>query len=280
MKLHILVDNNTLIDRYFIGEPAVSYLIEEEEDLRILFDVGYSDIFLQNAKKMNQNLLHLDYLVLSHGHMDHTWGLEPLIRAYTEAAIENIPYKKPVVIAHPDTFLPKHMPGFPELGSIVSQETIANNFDLQLNKEPVWLNSRLVFLGEIEHHTSFEAQHPIGTICRGGREEDDYLTEDSALVYRASGGLVIITGCSHAGICNIIEQARYICQEDRILDIIGGLHLLKPSPEQLQGTLDYLQVLQPKQVHACHCTDLASKIALSQVVKIEEIGVGTCLSYD
>jgi len=279
VKLHVLVDNNTLIDRYFVGEPAVSYLIEEG-DLRILFDVGYSDIFLQNARKMTQDLLQLDYLVLSHGHMDHTWGLEPFIRAYTEAAIEKSPCRKPIVITHPDTFLPKHMPGFPELGSIVSQETVARNFDLQLSKESVWLNSRLVFLGEIERHTSFEAQHPIGTIYRGEKEQDDFLAEDSALVYRAKGGLVIITGCSHAGICNIIEQARRVCREERIIDIIGGLHLLKPTQEQLQGTLNYLQALQPQQVHACHCTDLASKIALSQVVKIEEIGVGTYLSYE
>lgn len=279
MKLHVLVDNNTLIDRYFVGEPAVSYLIEEG-DLRILFDVGYSDIFLQNARKMNQDLLQLDYLVLSHGHLDHTWGLEPLIRAYTEAAIEKTPCRKPMVITHPDTFLPRHMPGFPELGSIISPETMARNFDLQLSQEPVWLNRRLVFLGEIERRTSFESRHPIGTICRGETEQDDFLAEDSALAYRAREGLVIITGCSHAGICNIIEQARRICQEERIVDIIGGLHLLEPTQEQLQGTLNYLHALQPQHVHACHCTDLASKIALSQVVNIEEIGVGTYLSYE
>jgi len=279
MKLHVLVDNNTLIDRYFTGEPAVSYLIEDG-DLRVLFDVGYSDIFLQNARKMNQDLLQLDYLVLSHGHMDHTWGMEPLIRAYTEATIEKMPCRKPIVITHPDTFLSKHMPAFPILGSIVSQETVARNFDLQLSKEPVWLNSRLVFLGEIERQTSFEARHPIGTVCRGELEEDDFLVEDSAMVYRAQEGLVIITGCSHAGICNIIEQARRVCREERVVDIIGGLHLLQPSQEQLQGTLLYLQALQPQQIHACHCTDLASKIAFSQVAKIGEVGVGTCLHYE
>jgi 7,8-dihydropterin-6-yl-methyl-4-(beta-D-ribofuranosyl)aminobenzene 5'-phosphate synthase len=278
MKLHVLVDNNTLIDRYFVGEPAVSYLIEEG-DLRILFDVGYSDIFLQNAHKMNQDLLQLDYLILSHGHMDHTWGMEALIRAYTEAAFEKIPCRKPVVITHPDTFLSKYSPGFPEFGSIVSQETAAKNLALQLSREPVWLSSRLVFLGEIERQTSFEAQHPIGTVWRGEQQEADYLTEDSALVYCAQEGLVIITGCSHAGICNIIEQARRVCQEERILDIIGGFHLLNPSTEQMQGTIDYFKVLQPQQIHACHCTDLTSKIALSRVVKIEETGVGTCLNY-
>ena len=279
MKFHVLVDNNTLIDRYFVGEPAASYLIEDGNE-RILFDVGYSGAFLQNARKLNQDLRQLDYLVLSHGHMDHTWGLDPFIRSYTEAAIEKIPCNKPRVITHPDTFLGKHMPGFPEMGSIVSQEDVAKSFDLHLSKEPVWLNDRLVFLGEIERYTSFEARLPMGKITRAGIVEDDYLYEDSALAYRAKEGLVIITGCSHAGICNIVKQAQRVCQEERIIDIIGGLHLLNPSQEQMQGTLHFLQSLQLKQLHACHCTDLASKIALSQVVRLEEIGVGSCLCYD
>ena len=89
MKLTVLVDNNTLIDRYFYGEPGISYFIADE-DKRILFDVGYSDAFIKNAQKMNIDLLNTDFLVLSHGHLDHTWGLEPLIRLYTEAIIEKM----------------------------------------------------------------------------------------------------------------------------------------------------------------------------------------------
>ena len=73
MRLTVLVDNNTLIDRYLLGEPGVCYLIEVD-DVRVLFDVGYSDIFLRNAQLLGVDLLQLDYLVLSHGHLDHTWG--------------------------------------------------------------------------------------------------------------------------------------------------------------------------------------------------------------
>jgi Metal-dependent hydrolases of the beta-lactamase superfamily II len=103
--------------------------------------------------------------------------------------------------------------------------------------------------------------------------------EDSALAYRSSEGLVIITGCSHAGICNIVEHAKGICGENKIVDIVGGLHLLDPSKEQMQGTLDYMKKLQPNEVHACHCTDLNSKIALSRVVNLREVGVGLKLEY-
>lgn len=72
MKLTVLVDNNTLIDRYFVGEPALSFFIEVGGE-NILFDTVYSDAFLKNAERMGINLRELDVVVLSHGHVDHTW---------------------------------------------------------------------------------------------------------------------------------------------------------------------------------------------------------------
>jgi 7,8-dihydropterin-6-yl-methyl-4-(beta-D-ribofuranosyl)aminobenzene 5'-phosphate synthase len=279
MKLTVLVDNNTLIDRYFYAEPGVSYLIEDEGQ-RILFDVGYSDVFIKNAQKMNIGLLNIDFLVLSHGHLDHTWGLDPLIRLYTEAIIEEIDHKKPTLVAHPLALLTKTLDGLGEIGSMISEEKLSRNFQIKLSKEPVWLTERLVFLGEIEKRNDFEAKRPIGKVVKDGFEEDDYLIDDSALAYKSSKGVVIITGCSHVGICNIVEYAKRICGDDRIIDIVGGLHLLDPTREQLQGTLEYMDELQPKEVHACHCTDLNSKIALSKVVNLEEVGVGLTLEYE
>ena len=74
MKLRVLEDNNTFIDEYYLGEPAVSYYIENENE-KILFDTGYSDAFIQNAKKMSIDLNQVQKIVLSHGHNDHTGGL-------------------------------------------------------------------------------------------------------------------------------------------------------------------------------------------------------------
>ena len=277
MRLTVLLDNNTLIDRYFYGEPGVSYFIEDKGK-KILFDVGYSDVFIRNAQKMGIDLLNIDFLVLSHGHMDHTWGLDPLIREYAEAVIEKIDHGRPIVIAHPLTFLTKTMNGLGKIGSIISKEKLSEHFRIRLSKDPVWLTERIVFLGEIERNNNFEAKIPIGKV-KANYLEDDYLMEDSALAYRSSEGLVIVTGCSHAGICNIVEHAKRICGEDRIVDIVGGLHLLDPSKEQMQGTLDYMKKLHPNEVHACHCTDLSSKIELSRVVNLREVGVGLKLEY-
>ena len=94
MKLTVLVDNNTLIDRYFLAEPGVAYYIEIGAT-KILFDTGYSDIFLKNASRMGIDLLDIDILVLSHAHLDHTWGLQHLIQAFAERRFENRPAKRP-----------------------------------------------------------------------------------------------------------------------------------------------------------------------------------------
>jgi 7,8-dihydropterin-6-yl-methyl-4-(beta-D-ribofuranosyl)aminobenzene 5'-phosphate synthase len=278
MELTVLLDNNTLIDRYFLGEPGISYLIETEGK-RILFDVGYSDAFMTNAWKLSIDLRDVDYVVLSHGHMDHTWGLVPLVRLHTEALIEGLPVRKPTLVTHPLTLSPRRLDNLPEIGSLLTEEKLSGFFHLQLSREPVWLTERLVFLGEIERSNDFEAQKPIGKIMEEGVEKDDFLLDDSALAYRSPEGLVIVTGCSHAGICNIVEQARKVCGDQRAVDIIGGLHLLNPPAEQLQGTLEYMESLHPWAVHACHCTDLDAKIALSRVVDLKKVGVGLRLEY-
>lgn len=279
MKLTVLVDNNTLIDRYFLAEPAIALLIEQGGK-RVLLDVGYSDIFIRNAQKMNIDLRALDYIVLSHGHQDHTWGLDPLIRLYTKSSIENVPQKKPTVLAHPLAFYSKKFDDLKEIGSLISQDKLSRHFEVNLSKDPMWLTEKVLFLGEIERTNDFEAKKPLGSITKPDGEEPDYLYDDTALAYKSPKGLVIITGCSHSGICNIVEQAKKLCEEERVLDIVGGLHLLEPSSEQLQGTLEYLKKLNPKQMHACHCTDLDSKIALSQIVNLKEVGVGLVLEYE
>ena len=278
MKLTVLVDNNTLIDRYFLGEPGVCYFIETG-DRKILFDVGYSDAFLTNARKLSIDMLGVDTVVLSHGHADHTWGLMPLVYLYTEGILEDHQVRKPALVTHPLTLSSKKLDGSLEIGSALTKQTLSGYFDLALSREPVDITERLVFLGEIERTNDFEAQRPLGTTGDSGIEEEDFLFDDSALAYKSETGLVIITGCSHAGICNIVEHAKKVCNDDRVVDIIGGFHLLDPPVEQLQGTVAYLKGLHLPVLHACHCTDLKSKIALSAVADLEEVGVGLTLAY-
>ena len=73
-QLTVLADNNTIIDKYLLGEPALSFYIEYDNK-KILFDTGYSDVFISNAAKLGISLKDLDFIVLSHGHNDHTGGI-------------------------------------------------------------------------------------------------------------------------------------------------------------------------------------------------------------
>jgi 7,8-dihydropterin-6-yl-methyl-4-(beta-D-ribofuranosyl)aminobenzene 5'-phosphate synthase len=278
MKLSVLVDNNTLIDRYFLGEPALSFFIEED-DKRILFDTGYSDAFIKNAEKMRIDLRNLDWVALSHGHVDHTWGLTHLISLYMEAKGEAITHHTPTIIGHPLVFESKLLNSVGEIGSILSYNKLSKHFPISLSKQPFWLTDKLVFLGEIKRKFNFEGKESIGKVTTEKEEFDDFIFDDTALVYKSSEGLVIMVGCAHSGICNIIEYAKEVCGEERIVDIIGGFHLLNPSNFQLENTVKYIEELGPNKLHAAHCTDLHSKIALSRIANIEEVGVGLRLEY-
>ncbi|MFT5698980.1 MAG: 7,8-dihydropterin-6-yl-methyl-4-(beta-D-ribofuranosyl)aminobenzene 5'-phosphate synthase [Desulforhopalus sp.] len=276
MELKVLVDNNSLIDRYFLAEPGLSFYLNDEGH-ELLFDVGYSDIFFQNAEKMGLNLLQINDVIISHGHLDHTWGLEPYARRLNEAQFEKRVSHRPRLVAHPAAFTSVTGEGGSEFGSLMSAEKLSKHFDLTLCREPVVVTPRLTWLGEIPRRFEFENLESFGV--KDGETSVDMVPDDSALVYVAENGLVIITGCSHAGICNITEYAKEVCGEDRIADIIGGFHLMNPAPVQLEGTLNYIRNLGLKNIHACHCTDLQSKIALSSVVHVHEVGVGLELSY-
>nr|WP_319395501.1 MBL fold metallo-hydrolase [uncultured Desulfobacter sp.] len=279
MDLTVLLDNNTLIDRYLTAEPGLSILIEDEE-ITVLFDLGYSDLFLKNAEKLGKDLSCLDFLVLSHSHLDHTWGLDPFIRYLTERTIEGLDVNHPKLVAHPEVFSSVQVGNLAEIGCLVSKEKAGRHMELILSKTPVNLTSRLVYLGEIPRENSFEGQIPIGKKHTLDGPVEDFILDDSALVYKSDRGLVIITGCSHAGICNIVSYAQKVCGLEHIADIIGGLHLLNPSAAQMAGTLNYFTQIKPLAVHACHCTDLDSKVALAGVAPLKEVGAGLSLHFD
>jgi 7,8-dihydropterin-6-yl-methyl-4-(beta-D-ribofuranosyl)aminobenzene 5'-phosphate synthase len=277
MKVTLLADNATIIDRYFIGEPGFSAYVEEKNK-KLLFDLGYSDVFLRNALKMGIDFSELDFVAVSHGHCDHTGGLEPLMRYYADLEFENRKHKRPKLFAHPETFQSISATGFSELGSMISTDKLTIFFDLQLDRRPQKITDRLLYLGEIPRKNDFEGNLAFGR--KAGEQNADYVPEDTAVVYTAQDGLVIITGCSHAGICNIVEYAKEITGEHRIVDIIGGFHLLSPDEKQMRGTLDYFRKQSLQQLHPCHCTDLDSKIRLSSVCPVKDAGVGLELTYD
>jgi 7,8-dihydropterin-6-yl-methyl-4-(beta-D-ribofuranosyl)aminobenzene 5'-phosphate synthase len=279
MKITILTDNTALFDRMFIAEHGFSAYVEAEGK-KILFDTGYSAAFLENAQKMKIDLLDLDYIVLSHGHFDHTGGLWHLLHRFMEAKIERTAHRLPRLIAHPGCFLPRPKPPVADNGSILTADAVQRAMTLELSAGPVNLTPNLFFLGEIERQFPFEVADPgpRRIVLPDGTIVADRMADDTSLAFRGRDGLVVITGCAHAGICNTVEYAKKICGKSRVHDIIGGLHLQKAGT-QLDGTVGYIKDLHPDVLHACHCTGLAAKVALAQVVPLQETGVGLQLEY-
>ncbi len=278
MKLTVLTDNNVLQSKNFLGEHGLSFYIEDK-DTKILFDTGYSDVFLKNALKMGIDLIDLDYIVLSHGHYDHTWGLSHYLPYYTSAVKQRRQVKKPTIIAHPDTFNDKFHDELGEIGCLIPEGNLRKNFNVKTTVKPLKLTENLTFLGEIPRLNNFEKTEPIGKIKTNEGYEEDFIKEDSALVYNTNQGIVVITGCSHSGICNIVEYSKRISAEMKVIDIIGGFHLINPPKERIFMTADYLSKLNLIGIHACHCTDFKSILTLSKYVNLEAIGVGLILKF-
>lgn len=270
MKLYVLVDNNTIIDSYFKGEPALSFYIEVD-GCKILFDTGYSDLFLENAKKMGINLRDIDYIVLSHGHNDHTCGLQYLM---------NFDFNKKVkIVAHPLTFNKKIDVNGPEIGCPLNINDLSKKFELVLTDKPYNLSPKIKFLGEIPRELD-KSIVAVDKIVIDNEIVPDFHLDDSALVVTNNNKTTIITGCSHSGLINIVDYELKIIETQDLNNIIGGFHLLENAPTKAEEISQFLLNKNVQTITPCHCTNLLAKFVFSKYFDVQEIGVGSCIALD
>lgn len=270
MKLRVLLDNNTYIDEYYFGEPGVSYYLEDE-GTKILMDVGYSGIFMDNALSMGVDLSDVNAVVLSHGHNDHAGGLP---RFFAEGDRSHV-----TMVVHPQT-LDKKYDGEDEIGSPMNRAEIALKCRLVQSQTPLKLSKNLTWLGEIPRTVEFEPPVVIGETVSNGQRVPDYVKDDSALVYKGEKGIYIISGCSHSGICNIIEYAKKVTGVQKVQGLIGGFHLFNDHSDRTVGTVNYLKEQNIPELYPCHCTTFAVRAALNEVSPVKEVGVGLELEWN
>lgn len=267
MDITVLCDNNTYIDKYLLGEPGLSFYIENGKD-KILFDLGYSDVFKRNAKKMNIDLNEVNAICLSHGHDDHTRGLK-----YLPSNLKSKLY-------YAGNCFEEKWSKDKNISAPYSLDEMRKLFEIVQVSQPVEISKDLFYLGKIPRVYPFETSLGCGLFKKvNGVTYIDDLEDDTALVYNAKGGLCIITGCSHSGICNICDYATKLFNKD-IKIVIGGFHLRQLDSRALE-TIKILKKYKKATFYPCHCTELMVKAEMiKQNIKVVEVGSGLKLHFE
>lgn len=221
----------------------------------VLFDSGISpDGLVENMRRMDLSPKDIEAIVLSHGHFDHTTGMDGLIRALGP---RNLP-----VLIHPEFWSRRRlaMPGRDavEIPTTSRGALVGAGFEIIEGRRPSFLlDGSLLVTGEVDRVSGFERGFPIHEARRDGEwRPDPLILDDQALVALVRGrGLVVITGCGHAGIVNTVRYAQRLTGEERVHAIIGGFHLGGRLFESIiDPTCDALAELDPDVLVPCHCT--------------------------
>jgi 7,8-dihydropterin-6-yl-methyl-4-(beta-D-ribofuranosyl)aminobenzene 5'-phosphate synthase len=249
-----------------VAEHGFSVLVTVSKngaEHRILFDAGVSpDGVTENMRRLDVDASSIETIVCSHGHFDHTTGLDGLIR---RLGTVNLP-----VLIHPHfwrrrrVMIPGREPR--EIPTTSRRALIDAGFDVIEEGHPSFLFHRSVLVtGEVARTTGYEPGFPPQQAWITGRWEPDPLVlDDQALIVDIKDkGLLVITGCGHAGIVNICRYAQRLTKERPIYAVMGGFHLNGPLFEPLiPRVLDDLEVLAPAVIVPAHCTGWRAQHAM------------------
>ena len=249
------------------AEHGYSALVEIEiggRRHRILFDAGVSpDGLVDNLDRLAISPESFEGIVLSHGHFDHVMGLEGLAR---RLGARNLP-----VMIHPEFWTRRRVvspSGEWELPVPSKARMEDSGFSIVEDRQPSMLfEGALLITGEVDRTTGFEQGMSIHQAWRSdGWQPDPLILDDQALLLEVAGkGLVVLTGCGHSGIINIIRYAKKLTGLDRLYAVIGGFHLTGGLFEPIiPQTIAALMAEQPKVVIPAHCTGwrASSQLAL------------------
>jgi 7,8-dihydropterin-6-yl-methyl-4-(beta-D-ribofuranosyl)aminobenzene 5'-phosphate synthase len=262
------------------GFSALIQVRNGQKSGSILFDTGVSTRgFLYNVDVLELQLTDLQAVILSHGHPDHALGLQGLSERVGK---RNLP-----LILHPDAFLERKLvlPNGDEVHLPPPRKTDfrAENIEfVQETKPSALVDNMILVSGEVARTTSFEKGFPIHYAKRDGQWAHDPLIMDDqcAIMNLRNKGLVIITGCGHSGIINIVRNAQALTGVQNVHAIIGGFHLSGGLFEKIiPQTVEELKNISPRHVIPGHCTGWVATHQIARVMPDAFIqsAVGTTL---
>jgi 7,8-dihydropterin-6-yl-methyl-4-(beta-D-ribofuranosyl)aminobenzene 5'-phosphate synthase len=250
------------------AEHGFSALVEVRRGdrvTRVLFDTALSpDSMLDNADRMQLRLDTVQATVLSHGHFDHVGGLLGLASRFGRAGM-------PLTV-HPQVWTRRRLAlpgaGETELPTLSRNALEQEGFDVVERRDPsLLLDGHLLVTGEVDRTTDFERGMPPSHQAWDGTawRHDRLLLDDQAIVVHVRDrGLVVLTGCGHAGVVNIVRHARRLTGVDRLAALIGGFHLSGPAfAPSIEPTVDALAAWDPDLLVPGHCTGWQAQHALA-----------------
>jgi len=260
----VVLNDNRCDDDNFEFEHGISLFIECYGK-KVLFDCGQTDIFMKNAEKLNIDIDNLDAIILSHGDYDHGNGLKYF-------------NKKVNLICHPDFMLTRISRRTGNNNGLnQTKEELIKKFNLIETREPFYISNEIIFLGQIERKNNFEQGKNLPAFDENGNIYQHL--DDSGIVIKTEKGLIVISGCSHSGICNTVEYAKKITNDNRILAVMGGFHL-KEVDECTTKTIDYMKQNNVQNVYLAHCTsDIVCQEFVKQIPQIAQM-IKTGMTYE
>lgn len=248
-KATTLIENNPDDNNTLLSEHGLSIYIEVEE-MKILFDTGKSGDFINNAEKLNVDLSNIDYLLLSHGHYDHSGGFKKLVDGIGS------PFK---LIVGDGFFSEKYKlmdnNTYRYRGNPFNKDFInENNISLTcINEDIFYINENIMIFSNFKRNNDFEIQNKLFRIKKNEEYILDDFSDEIVLAVKKNEGLIVILGCSHVGVVNILET---ITKRTGIpiYAIIGGSHLVEADDERVSKTIEFLKENNIEIIAMSHCT--------------------------
>ncbi len=249
-KITVLCENTVPVPG-LIGEHGFAAYVETPST-SLLFDTGQGFGLVPNSLRLKKDLAAVSKLVLSHGHFDHTGGMLAFLGVHGPCDI----------VAHPDVLLERFrwMPVGPEEKPVSIGMPWKKAYLVTRGAKFQWVETfdeieKDVFVsGVVPRETEFETGDPKFALRENGQWQPDPFRDDYSLVLKTPKGLVVILGCAHAGIINILKHVTRETGTDRVYAVLGGTHLGFSPDEQLGKTIEALKEFQIEILAVSHCT--------------------------
>lgn len=293
------ISKSPIAEHGFSALLEISYVYENATKTnKFLFDTGVSkEGIVNNSDVLGINLKDIETIILSHGHFDHISGLISTL-GRLKKSVE--------IIAHPEAFLRRWLV-YPngnkarmdfldeeeinQAGGIIRKvdkiSFLPRNVNMQSKKKTNQANNRVMITGEIPRVTEFEKGFPLQYKEQDNEINlipDPLVSDDQALIMNVKNkGLIILTGCGHAGIVNTIKFAKKVTGIKKIYCVIGGFHLSGQDYEDsIPLTIAELTRVDPQYIVPCHCTGwkATNKIIDTMPEKFIQSSVGSTFYFE